>query len=193
DADLVHYVDTTDKSANRWNTLQTFDPVTFWYRQSPRPLQRDSFVNWSTVTAIDPPFQFSGEVLVELGPQGQLKRFDAIPPRMRSAASADPFDWTIFFSEAGFKASAWTLSEPRPHPSTFADAQRAWTGTLTPSTNLPVQIDAASYRGRPVTFHIVGPWTRDEPQDVASARTSDRVIWLLIILALALMSGSVFY
>src|SRR5262249_46387214 len=162
-----------------WNTLQTLNPVTFWYRQSPQPLERDPFLNWTTVTAVHPPFQIGGEVLVELDPQGQLKRFDAIPPRMRSATSCGSFDWTILFSDAGLKASAWTSYEPRSNPTTFADAQQAWTGTLTASTNVPLQIEAAAYSGRPVTFHIVGPWTRDEPADAVTAQTSARVIgWI---------------
>jgi serine/threonine-protein kinase len=193
DSDVLRYIDATDKSAHRWDTLHTLAPVTFWYRQSPRPLERSPFLNWTTVTAADPPLQFSGELLVGLDLQGRLKRFDAVPPRVRSAPAKGSLDWTGLFSEAGFDASMWTPSEPRANPATFADAQQAWKGAPAGLTVIPLHIDAAAYRGQPVAFHIVGPWTPDEPVG-AAARTSDRVIgWILIIVALAVMSGSVFY
>ncbi|HEX7798627.1 MAG TPA: hypothetical protein VF456_29905, partial [Vicinamibacterales bacterium] len=46
---------------------------------------------------------------------------------------------------------------------------------------------------RPLTFHIVGPWTRDESGGAAPAASVRVIGWILIILALALMSGGVFY
>jgi serine/threonine-protein kinase len=195
DTDLIRYVERTDASADRWTSLQALNPVTFWYRQSPRPLERAPFLNWTTVTAINPPLVFSGEVLIRLDSLGRLMELDAVPPRTRSGtAPAGPFDWKVFFSEAGFDSSQWTPVEPQSNPVTFADAQNAWTGAPAVAVNVPLRVEAAAYRGRPVTFHIGGPWTLRGRDDVVPARTSDLVIGrILIILGLAGMGGGVFY
>ena len=47
---------------------------------------------------------------------------------------------------------------PTRTPPAYADERRAWRGTL-PEQQTPVTIEAAAYRGRPVSFEIVGPWT----------------------------------
>src|SRR5262249_26800363 len=117
DASLIRYIQSTDQSASRWNRLQTVAPMTFWYRQSPRPIERSPFLNWTTVTAVDPLLQIPGEVLVGLDPQGRLKRFDAIPPRARSVTGARvSFDWKVLLTELGFDLSTWTPSESRTNP-----------------------------------------------------------------------------
>jgi len=195
DTELIRYVENTDSSTSRWNNLHLFSPVTFWYRQSPRPLERAPFLNWTTVTTVDPPLQFAGEVLVGLDAQGRLGRFDAVPPRSRTAGgTSGSFDWTAFLADAGLDSSTLTSSEPRSNPATFADAQQSWTGARAVSGDAPVQVEAATYRGRPVTFHIIGPWTPDERATAAPAGTSDRVFaWVLIIFSLAIMAGSVYY
>jgi len=194
DTDLIRYIENSERSRFRWNDLKRFNPVTFWYRQSPQPLERSAFLNWTTVTTADPPLQFAGEALVGLDTDGRLKQFDAVPPRARTAAGTPrSFDWNVFLTEAGFDSSTLTSSEPRSNPATFADAQQSWTGTAAQS-GTALQVEAATYRGRPVTFHIAGPWTPDERADAASARAAIGVSpWILIVLALATFSGSVFY
>jgi hypothetical protein len=195
DADLIRYIDSTDQSASRWNRLQAVQPMTFWYRQSPRPIERPPFLNWTTVTAIDPLLQIPGEVIVGMDPQGRLKRFDSVPPRVRSVAGTrGPFDWTVLFTEAGFDLSTWTPSEPRSNPATFADAERAWSGALNAAPGFPAQIEASSYDGRPVAFHIGGPWTLDGHAATPTVSTRDLVTgWISIAFALIVMCGSVFY
>jgi serine/threonine-protein kinase len=194
DNELIRYIERTDRSSVGWSSLP-FSPITFWYRQSPRPLERSPFLNWTTVTAVDPPLQFAGEAIVAMDAQGRLKRFDAIPSRARTAAGTSrSFDWAGFLSEAAFDSATLTSSAPRSIPATFADEQRSWTGTRAASGAVPMQVEAAAYAGRPVTFHIVGPWTADEQPDATPARSGNLVgVWTLLVLALTVMSGSVFY
>ena len=40
------------------------------------------------------------------------------------------------------------------------DARAAWTGSLCERPDVPMRIEAAAYRGKPVYFELIGPWTR---------------------------------
>jgi serine/threonine-protein kinase len=194
DARLIRYVEYTDASTRRWDQFRLFSPVTFWYRQSPRPLERSPFLNWTTVTTVNPPLQVAGDVIVGLDGEGRLKWLDAVPPRARTAdGTSRSVDWTPLLADAGFDPSSLTPVEPRSTPATFADAEHAWT-VRRPSGSASLQVEAAEYQGRPVTFHIDGPWTPDDRAVAALAGARVRVgSWSAIVLALAIMAGSVFY
>src|SRR5262249_19628059 len=62
-----------------------------------------------------------------------------------------------------------------------ADDRKAWKGTL-PGSGIPITIEAASYRGRPVMFQIVYPWTAAtrEPGRAGGAPAN----WVFVTLAL---------
>jgi serine/threonine-protein kinase len=200
DVDPIRYVETTNKSADRWKDYQSLSPVTFWYRQSPQPLERNPSLYWSIVTSVDPPYQFAGEVLVRLDGQGQLMRLEAIPPQTREpVASASPLDWSNLLAESGVGSLKWTPSEPQSNPATFADSVKAWTSTLPAVANAPLHVEAAAYRDRPVSFRIIGPWTRDDRSDFAPARQIFRrniapvATFVSIIVALVCMVGGVLF
>ena len=44
-------------------------------------------------------------------------------------------------------------------PSSFADRRAAWEGRYPDAPEVPIRVEAASLRGRPVAFRIVEPWT----------------------------------
>jgi hypothetical protein len=195
DSGLIRYIQDTDASARRWDKLLLFGPVTFWYRQSPRPLEKNPFLNWTTVTTVNPPLKIAGEVIVGLDGEGRLKWLDAVPSRARTAAETSrSFDWSVLLADAGVDPTTLTSIEPRSNPATFADAEQSWTVTPAASGGTSLQVEAAAYRGRPVTFHIVGPWTPDERAAATPVSPGVRVIgWVLITLNLVIMAGSVFY
>ena len=75
DSDYLLWAQERDRSATRWASLATGDPplVTFWYRQSPRPLAPSSLsgvVGWS-----DPPARVTDMAGVEYDLQGRLQSF----------------------------------------------------------------------------------------------------------------------
>jgi len=196
DQRLVRYVEYGDGGAHRWDKFQVFSPVTFWYRQSPQPIERNPFLNWTTVTTGNPPLQFADEVIVGLDGEGRLKWLDAIPSRARTAvgSSRRAVDWTAFLADAGFDPSLLTSSEPRSNPATFADAEQSWTVTRAAFGTASIHVDAAAYQGRPVTFRIVGPWTPDERAAAPPGGAKVLVAaWVSIVLVLTIMAGSVFY
>jgi predicted Ser/Thr protein kinase len=163
DHDYLQYVERTDKSPARWeHRLGNMQPpaIMFWYRQSPRPLEPEAFGGGS-VEPDDPPPIISGMVSVKLDPQGRLVEFAAVPPQVDSASGeVPPPDWKRLFDVAGLDISRFAAATPLWTPLGICDARAAWTGVLSSGPPNPVRVEAAAWRGKPIYFQIVGPWTR---------------------------------
>jgi hypothetical protein len=116
---------------------------------------------WESVWTDDPPLDVSGMTLVKLNPLGRLTQFVAVPPQVeKPAGAASPPDWAPLFSAAGLDPSKWPPAQPTWTPPVDSDARAAWTGSLAERPNIPMRIEAAAYRGKPVYFELIGPWTR---------------------------------
>jgi serine/threonine-protein kinase len=163
DQDYVQYVEKSDQSATRWeHRLGDSQPpaIVFWYRESPRPLEPDAF-GTESVSPSDPPPIVSGMVSVTLDPQGRLLEFDAMPPQVDGASGgAPPPDWKRLFDAAGLDMSQFSPATPQWTPLGVCDVRNAWTGALPSGMQSPVHVEAAAWRGKPIYFQIVGPWTR---------------------------------
>jgi len=165
DHDYVQYVERTDKSRGRWERRlgdRQPPPVMFWYRESPRPLEPEP-LGPSFVDPQDPPPIISGMVTVVLDPQGRLVEFDAVPPQVdTSTGEAPPPDWKRVFDAAGLDMSRFSAATPQWTPLGICDARAAWTGVLANGPPNPVRVEAAAWRGKPIFFQVIGPWTRPE-------------------------------
>jgi hypothetical protein len=155
------------EGASRWAGLSSARPASlrFWYRTSPRPLL--PFGKGNPVGLADPPLQASGMTSTLLDTKGRLLRFEAAPPHVETPGTAAEtrVHWTKLFTAAGLDIASFTETAPSRTPATYADERKAWKGTL-PDTTIPVTIETAAYRGRPMLFEIVAPWTpapRDPP------------------------------
>ena len=174
DFDFERFLARTDPSPHRWDKIVT-GPVVFWYRQSPRPLGVWHFLGGafygSVVTASDPPNDVPGMALVRWNPRGELTNLLVVPPQSEDPGAAPPrssVDWAPLFTAAGLDLSRWTSAKPIWTPRVYADERAAWTGALPQRPNVPVRIEAAAWRGRPVTFDVIGPWT--QAARIASAK-----------------------
>jgi serine/threonine-protein kinase len=164
--DFLRYVEEHDKSKTRWSHLET-GAFVFWYRSSPRPLAALSFFTRAPVQGSvwtdDPPLDSSGMTLVRLSPQGHLTELIAVPPQVDKPGGPWPApNWGLLFSAAGLDASKWQPTEPTWTPPVYSDARAAWTGTLAERPNVPMRIEVAAYRSKPVYFELIGPWTLPE-------------------------------
>jgi type IV secretory pathway VirB3-like protein len=100
---------------------------------------------------------------VTLDPQGRLIEFDAVPPQVDKASGESPLpDWKGLFDAAGLDMSRFSGATPQWTPLGICDARAAWTGILSSGPPNPVRVEAAAWRGKPIYFRIVGPWTRPE-------------------------------
>ncbi len=176
DDDLQEYVERNDKPHPNWPAVLAGRPslLQFWYRQSPDDLVpdgfRDQLLSPGMVSTSDPPPTLSGMIETELDPQGRLIYFEAIPAQKDSSTTQrSTFDWSLLFSAAGLDPSQFQKAEPTWNSLAAADTRAAWTGSW-PGTNRPLRVEAASYRGKPVFFSLIGDWTK--PDRMKSAEDS---------------------
>jgi serine/threonine-protein kinase len=194
DSALMEYIRHTDKSSNRWDKLDAYRGVTFWYRQSPQELERMSAFGNTGGVAVkphDPRPQFSGEVFVRVDMAGRLTGFDAIPDSVKAAGGpGKSVEWASMFTSAGLDISQWARVPPRWNPPYYADTLAAWEGVFAEAPGTPLRIEAAAYAGKPVHFVIIGPWTL--PSRVPSVvldtgiPISNPVLWVVVLVALGL-------
>jgi serine/threonine-protein kinase len=183
----------SESRSTRWDALSSGDPsgVLFWYRSAPGALIP---VEDAAVTPTDPPATETGMREVVLDPRGRLQRFRSVPPQFDD--SADPARapaWNTLFDAAGLSMSAFAEATPQWTPPDFADARAAWTGPHPLLQDVTMRVEAASYRGAPVFFEVIWPWT--EPERMQPDRTSlaDFILIgvLLGILATLLLAAAV--
>ena len=194
DDDYLRYVSEHDLGVRRWERLSKASPpaVVFWYRESPTDLYSKNPLQSATLYH-DPPALVAGMVGVLLDPEGRLQGFEAVPPERDDSTKTDAaVDWSIPLKEAGFDPAALETSEPRWAPATFGDQRVAWEGTYPEAPEFPVRIEAAAYRGRPVAFRIIHPWTEPSgAQAVATSLLARLSQVLATILIVAILIGGV--
>ncbi|HLW77909.1 MAG TPA: serine/threonine-protein kinase, partial [Bryobacteraceae bacterium] len=135
-------------------------PLQFWYRQSPRPLESASIYRSGRVDTGDPYPENSGEVRVDLDQTGRLVAFRAVPPQVdKPDTPARPADWSALFAAAGLDPAQFQPAASQWVPLVDTDAHAAWTGAYPGHPDLPIRIEAAAWRGKPVYFAIIWPWT----------------------------------
>jgi hypothetical protein len=101
---------------------------------------------------------------LNLDPQGRLIEFSAVPPQVEETPVPPPrpADWNVLLTAAGLDMPRFATAEPHWIPLASFDAWAAWTGSSAHAPEVPLRIEAASWRGRPVSFQVLGPWSRPE-------------------------------
>jgi len=189
---FLRYIAEHDTSKTRWDNLETGGFV-FWYRGSPRPLSSSNMFSVAPGLGViwwdDPPLDKSGMTLVKLNPLGRLTQLIAIPPQVENPTGAPSSpDWAPLFAAAGLDQSKWTPAQPTWTPPAYSDARAAWTGSLAERPGVPMRIEAAAYRGKPVYFELIGPWTSPQRMQPYQLTASERVgMVLLTVLLLSLL------
>jgi serine/threonine-protein kinase len=180
------------EAAARWKNPAAGQPplAAFWYRESPWPMAAEMGLNME-VNYGDPPLEMSGMVRLKTDPDGKLQDFGAFPPQVEEAAPPSAaFDWARLFQAAGLDQSRFQPADPQWNPPASWDARAAWTGA-DPQTGVKLRVEAAAWRGRPVWFSIVGPWTvasRMQPPESGQGQLASQAIVLLVFVAGCLLA-----
>ncbi|HLK67677.1 MAG TPA: serine/threonine-protein kinase [Bryobacteraceae bacterium] len=167
--------------------------ILFWYRQSPQYLQ--AINGDAQVSTSDPPATVSGMATVNLDSQGRLIYFSAVPPQFEAASnSAAPAAsvWNALFAGAGIDPSALTQADPQWLPLYSFDARAAWTFHYAHAPDVPMRIEAASWRGKPVYFQVIGPWTRParmQPYQTTASEAAGQWLYLVVLFALFVIAA----
>jgi Protein kinase domain len=186
----------TKQTTDRWDELRAARPagIQFWYRTSPRdlvPLHDGSGVQFN-----DPPEMIAGMRSVLLDTRGRLVEFHAVPPQVDSQMpGARPPVWKPFFDAAGLDLSTFTSAEPEWTPHSFADTRAAWEGPYAERADVRMRVEASSYRGRPISFMLIGPWTRATRMTVVPKTrlqsllsTANFAVFISVLMAAALLA-----
>ena len=192
-------------------------PVQFVYRQSPRWMV--TAIEDNRLTETEPPHEVSGMAGVILDANGGLRALRAVPPQLDSTTAATPPasrpaaavpasspatapdsmgpiapDWSPLFQEAGLDAANFRRVPPRwVSPEPF-DTRAEWVGPAPGLPGIPLTVAAAAYRGRPVYFEVLGPWSRPLRMQPPSPAMSLRVAQNTAAVAgLLLITAGVFF
>jgi serine/threonine-protein kinase len=126
-------------------------------------------------------------VSVDFDLEGRLLRFSAnFSLSIHSAVPSDQDrlpDWSPLFAAARLDPAVLAPITPQSTPRIPTDAQVAWTGSYKERPDLPLRLEAGSFRGRIVFFEIVAPWTGTGQ---VTADTSGSIARTLVNLALIL-------
>jgi hypothetical protein len=192
DSDYLNYVEKNDKNVTRWSHVPS--AVQFWYRESPTDMVGTQLLGSSTqgrVTQGDPPLTDSGMKMVLLDPQGRLEFLRAVPAHHYGAGAAPPgkTDWDQLLKDAGYDPALCTSVDPEWFPFSYADERAAWTADMPEHLGVKMRIEAASFRGKPIYFARIGPWTAGGGGLTGANRV--QAIFAVAILGSLLVSGLV--
>jgi len=199
-SDFIADIEKNEKPRPDWSGILAGrnSMMQFWYRQSPRYMVtydfHDLLLTPGVVQSNDPPEIVSGMVHVELDPQGQLNYLLAIPPEVESPGgeSAARFDWKVLFDAAGLQQAQFQPTAPIWNSLAGGDARVAWTGKW-PGTSRDLRIEAASVRGKPVFFSLIGAWTKPERAKAEERSTSQKISSLVeLLMLISMLLGAVF-
>ena len=182
----LDYIEKNDRSLTRWNKLSSGVPPTaaFWYRESPGFMSNITLGNWGLVEPNTPPNVMSGMSRIFLDTQGHLLRFEAVPPQCDASTEvASPPNWGSLFAAAGLDSNMFKSAPTQWTPLAATDTRAAWEGTWPGHPELPLHVEAASYRGKPVYFDLISSWTT--PDRVYGPRsTGDSIVVMIFFTVL---------
>jgi hypothetical protein len=156
------------------------------YRQDDRPITPvalDGRVSWSS------PPPSPGEVALAVDLRGLLYSLRVTPSWRESDGENEEVDWALLFEVAGLDIRRFAPTAPTVRPETFADARRAWMGTLPDYDDRPVRIEAAALDGKPIAFSKIlssdarGAAAGDRPPPVATGAFDAAEVIVLLLLA----------
>ena len=192
--EALRWIARTDSSLNRWDRLRSGSPAAavFWYRQSRGPMF--PITRNTQVLQNDPPMTSAGMILVSLDTRGRLLELLALPPRRDAGAPAPvASDYQRLFVSAGLDPSRFTEIPTDVTPRAFADARRGFEGPLEDDPSTKVRVETSTYRGRPVAFQIIAPWTQIAAGQRVAQGTAERLIGIFaaVLVPLLLVAGVV--
>jgi serine/threonine-protein kinase len=124
---------------------------------------------------------------IKLDTEGRLVALAASPPQLENAENAATTapapDWKALFDEAGLQMEKFAPAVPRWVPPMAYETRAAWEGVFPSAPQTPMRIEAAAFKGKPVYFEVLGPWSqpyRMRPLE-ASAGTTRRFVIIFLV------------
>jgi serine/threonine-protein kinase len=195
DAQYLEYVEKNDQSPTRWS--RTESALNFWYRRSPTIFFARQILSSGVqgeITDTDPPDEDPGMIHIQLDPEGRLQYLNVVTQRI-AAANTQPNpkpDWDKLLAAAGFDPAMCKPEELERNPKNFADSTAAWSVPMLERPEVTLHLQAGAYRGKPIYFQEVAPWTpAPGVNSGASAAQHVSIIFAIAIVLSLLLSGGV--
>ncbi len=187
DQDFFKYVAHREPVQTRWK--HEVGPLYYYLRTSSQPLYTFSFFSDFGADEEDPALKEAGASIVHLSPKGRLLKLVLVPPQVETQEKngAPPADWVTVFRDAGYDFARWTPTAPQWTPPNYADSRVAWTGALDEFPGTPMRIEAAAYRGKPVYFELIAPWTRPGRSQPYQPTSGEKVVQVFLITLLVVI------
>ena len=100
--------------------------------------------------------------------------------------------WSVLFQSAGLDINNFKPTTSQWAPLYVNDDRAAWDGVYPEQPAIPIRIEAAAYRGKPVHFKIVNPWDKPERQEPSGLPLALRLLLTLILtIIVVVLIGSV--
>jgi serine/threonine-protein kinase len=161
-----------------------YPTIVYTYREATRSIvpgvivnQAPAQVSWDNPPRFDP-----GMAGLRLDPRGRLLEMYAVPPRHGSDEPPAP---EAAWQPKLFAAAGLDFGKFKDHPAKpqwispcVSDEHYAWTGVSPDGADVDIRVEAAAYRGKPVYFQIIGPWTPTKPP---FSETAAAILWLVVV------------
>lgn len=197
-SEFTDYIRNHDGPRPDWPKILSGRPqvLVYAFRQSPAYLDADGFQGLSLTPGVvqfdDPPAIQSGMINVIVDSQGRLTYFQAIPKEVDpNPPPAAPVDWKPLFAAAQIDLATLKPAAPQWVSLAAFDTRAAWTGTW-PESGLPLRVEAAAWRGKPVYFAAMGPWTtpnRSQYSNLTAGQRASQIISVVIAIILLTCGG----
>jgi hypothetical protein len=190
----------SDKGPDRWSPVREGREagIVFWYRTSPRYLSAHEYFGTGLangrVDIDDPSGQDPGQQRVWLSSSGRLLRFEAEPPLVEPPLEqpAPAVDWPALFEAAGLDMADYRPADPTWAPPSWGDTRAAWVEATPARADATARIEAAAWRGKPIFFRVIHPWTPGQGQTAPPPTAAVRVGQVVaIVILLSLVVGVV--
>jgi tRNA A-37 threonylcarbamoyl transferase component Bud32 len=157
----------------------------FWHRSSPRTLL--PIASEERVTLSNPPQTVSDMRTVVVDSEGRLVALSVVPAQVEShpGTPAPATNWKLLFDLAGLNEAEFQPIAPQWTPGEYADERIAWEGPLPGWPERQLRVEAAAFRGRPVYFQLIAPWT--QPGRMREEPPSRARVWGQSIVAAAIV------
>lgn len=196
-SDYLNYIQDTQKSLSRWSVLQDDEPASihFWYRESPRLLTSFEPVDnllYGRVTDGQPAMDVSGMTLIGLSPNGRLVYFEAVPPQVDDAKGPAPApNWNSLLLAAGLDPAKFKSVDPQWFPLAWGDTRAAWVGAWPQRPDIPLRIEAAAYRGKPIYFDLISPWNKPGRVEEFKRTRQNQIsqVFSLVVIGVIILGG----
>ncbi|HTS11861.1 MAG TPA: serine/threonine-protein kinase [Candidatus Limnocylindrales bacterium] len=183
------YVRHHDQSVTRWRNLASGSPpvLVFWYRESPRYMNVQTFQFAPLAEPDDPPNRISGACQLYLDTFGRLIGLECVPPQFISSTDpAPPVNWAPVFAAAGMDMNAFRSVPPQWTELVEADTRAAWEGHWPDHPDIPLRIETGAFRGVPVYFDTISPW--DKPSRLQEGKSSSSDMAQIAVLVVCLIA-----